>query len=85
MEADQTMLFVAFDLGVHPLIAYVGKQNVCHKSLMQNIKITHPFDLYPLTPHFYIVILADLGSITLKCNALHYNYFQNHCITLQLQ
>ena len=20
---------------------------------------------------------ADLGSITLKCNALHYNYFQN--------
>ena len=28
---------------------------------------------------------ADLCSITLKCNSLHYNYFQNHCITLQLQ
>ena len=28
---------------------------------------------------------SDLGSITLKCNALHYNYFQNHCITLRLQ
>ena len=28
---------------------------------------------------------TDLCSITLKCNSLHYNYFQNHCITLQLQ
>ena len=27
---------------------------------------------------------TDLGSITLKCNALHYNYFQNYCIILQL-
>ena len=29
--------------------------------------------------------LTDLGSITLKCNSLHYNYFQSCCIILQLQ
>ena len=36
-------------------------------------------------PIYVAPCLSDLGSITLKCNALHYNYFQNHCITLQLQ
>ena len=27
----------------------------------------------------------DLGSTSLKCNSLHYNHYQKHCITLQLQ
>ena len=33
----------------------------------------------------YNALQTDLGSITLKCNALHYNYFQKPYITLQLQ
>ena len=37
---------------------------------------------YQLKLYFIIKCRTDMGSITFKCNSLHDNYYQNHCITL---
>ena len=58
-------------------------QNLVFTQYLQNVGIDREikFCRFIIIDKIYI---AELGSITLKCNALHYNYFQNHCITITI-
>ena len=61
-------------------IAFIGA--FCYSKI--HFHPSGPFKLINLTmlKSLHVLLGSDLGSITLKCNALHYNYFQNHYITI---
>ena len=79
-DSDQT--------GQMPRLIWVFAGRTCHfvGFVMRRLKIWKSLcENGTFIPCTCTVLPADLGSITLKCNALHYNYFQNYCIILQLR